>query len=54
MNNNKRIPLLRKFVSASKHLPGSKFDAESIYDDAEAIYRELVHLEREVTVTFEI
>ena len=35
-------------------LLGTTFDAESIFGDADAIYCELVNLERDITVTFEV
>ena len=35
-------------------LLGTTFCAESIFGDARAIYCEVVNLERELTVTFEI
>jgi hypothetical protein len=42
------------FFRRALPLSESKFDAEFISGDARAIYCELVSLEREVTVTFEI
>ena len=35
-------------------LLGTTFDAESIFGDSDTIYCELVNLEREFTVTFEV